>query len=69
MIDRPTGEVLGSVIGPNARPEWMKLEDAEDFARMNAIIRYVIAEVRIGENTTGRGVFDYSRVEIKRNPI
>ncbi|MGH7106223.1 MAG: recombinase family protein, partial [Acetobacteraceae bacterium] len=62
-ITRPTAEMLKGLTGPNARPRWKQLEEAEDHARMNAVLRYLFAAVVIDETSAGRGVFDYSRIK------
>jgi hypothetical protein len=68
-ITRPTAEILKGLTGPNARPRWKELEEVEDYAQMNAVLRYLFAAVIIDETTTERGVFDYSRIDIKQNPL
>lgn len=68
-IARPTAEILKGLTGANARPRWKELEAAKDYARMNAVLRYLFAEIVIDETTAGRGVFDYSRINIKQNKL
>ena len=68
-IVRPTAEVLKGLTGPNAPIAWKKLEDAENYERMNSVFRFLFAEVRISKATTKRGVFDYGRISIKQNPL
>jgi site-specific DNA recombinase len=68
-IVRPTAEVLKGLTGPNAPIAWKKLEDAEDYERMNSVLRFLFAEVKISKATTKRGVFDYGRIDIKQNPL
>ena len=68
-IIRPTAEVLKGLTGPNAPVAWKKLEKAEDYERMNAVYRFLFAEVKISKATTKRGVFDFGRIDIKQNPM
>jgi DNA invertase Pin-like site-specific DNA recombinase len=68
-IVRPTAEVLKGLTGPNAPIAWKKLEKAEDYERMNAVFRFLFAEVKISKATTKRGVFDFGRINIKQNPL
>jgi hypothetical protein len=68
-IIRPTAEVLKGLTGPNAPIAWKKLETAGDHERMNAVYRFLFAEVTISKATTKRGVFDYGRIDIEQNPV
>jgi site-specific DNA recombinase len=67
-VKRPIA-VLDGIAGPEAEASWERLEKAEDFARMNAIYRFLFAAVIVRPPTRrGRG-FDTDRVEIKPNPL
>ncbi|HET6356583.1 recombinase family protein [Streptomyces sp.] len=69
MIVRPTAEVLDGLVGPHARESWEELEDAENYQRMNAVIRFLFAAVKIKEATKKGRQFDYGRIDIGQNPI
>lgn len=68
-VIRPTAEVLQGVIGTDARAAWQRLVDAGEYARMNAILRFLFAAVVIGESAAGKGRFDYDRITIEANPL
>jgi hypothetical protein len=68
-IVRPAAEVLRGLVGPNARKAWKELEAAEDYGRMNAVLRFLFAAVIIDESTAPNGKFDYGRIHIEPNPI
>lgn len=60
--------VLEGIAGPDAETSWERLEEAEDYARMNAIYRFLFAAVIVRPPTRkGRG-FDTGRVDIRPNP-
>jgi site-specific DNA recombinase len=63
-VVRPAVQVLQGLTGPQARKTWKELEDDEQYDRINAIFRFLIDSVVIGENST-RGVADYSRIKIE----
>lgn len=67
-VQRPVA-VLEGVTGPNARAAWRKLEEQEDFARINAIFKFLYAAVIIKPtDKRGRGL-DLSRIEVEPNPL
>lgn len=69
MIVRPTTEVLEGLVGANARENWKALEEAENYQRMNAVMRFLFAAVKIKEATKRGRQFDYGRIDIEQNPI
>ncbi|MEU5129994.1 recombinase family protein [Streptomyces mobaraensis] len=69
MIVRPTAEVLQGLAGANARASWEALEKVGNHQRMNAVMRFLFAEVRIKEATKKGRYFDYGRIDIEQNPI
>ncbi|MFI8876469.1 recombinase family protein [Streptomyces sp. NPDC055243] len=69
MIVRPTTEVLEGLVGSNARENWKALEEAENYKRMNAVMRFLFAAVKIKEATKRGRQFDYGRIDIEQNPI
>ncbi|MFI6401438.1 recombinase family protein [Streptomyces sp. NPDC050548] len=67
-VKRPV-VVLEGIAGPDAETNWQRLEEAEDYERMNAIYRFLFAAVIVRPPTRkGRG-FDTGRVDIKPNPL
>jgi site-specific DNA recombinase len=68
-IIRPAAEVLDGITGSQARQKWETLEQEGDVERLNAILRFLFAAIRIGESRAPRGRFDYGRIEIEQNPI
>ncbi|MBL1117114.1 recombinase family protein [Streptomyces sp. 110] len=67
-VQRPIAVLVG-IAGPDAENNWKALEKRKDYARMNAIYRFLFSAVVIHPPTTrGRG-FDTDRVEIKPNPL
>ncbi|MFF3468437.1 recombinase family protein [Streptomyces sp. NPDC002619] len=67
-VRRPIA-VLDGIAGPDAEASWRRLEKEEDYARMNAIYRFLFAAVVVRPPTRkGRG-FDTDRVDIKPNPL
>ncbi|MFF3653848.1 recombinase family protein [Streptomyces olivochromogenes] len=67
-VKRPIA-VLEGIAGPEAEADWKKLEEDEDYERMNAIYRFLFAAVVVLPTTRkGRG-FDTDRVDIKPNPL
>jgi DNA invertase Pin-like site-specific DNA recombinase len=69
MIVRPTAEVLDGLAGPDARASWAALQDAGNFERMNAVLRFLFAAVKIKEGAKRGRQFDYGRIDIEQNPI
>ncbi|MGW3663964.1 recombinase family protein [Streptomyces sp. NPDC005141] len=69
LVVRPAAEVLHGLIGPDARKSWDLLEEAEDYARMNAVLRFLFAAVIIEAGSTKGRYFDFGRVEIEPNPL
>ncbi len=68
-IVRPAAEVLEGMTGQGARATWDAHEKAGNQARLNAVLRFLFAAVRIDENRSPRGTFDYGRVEIEQNEL
>ncbi|MDX2544444.1 recombinase family protein [Streptomyces sp. WI04-05B] len=67
-VNRPIA-VLKGIAGPEAEANWERLEQAEDYARMNAIYRFLFSAVVVRPPTKkGRG-FDTDRVDIQPNPL
>ncbi|MER6351338.1 recombinase family protein [Streptomyces sp. NPDC001634] len=67
-VKRPIA-VLEGIAGPDAEVNWKRLEKEEDYARMNAIYRFLFAAVIVRPPTRrGRG-FDTDRVDIKPNAL
>jgi site-specific DNA recombinase len=68
-IVRPTAEVLEGMTGTDARATWDAHEKASDFERLNAVLRFLFAAVRISESQAPRWRFDYGRIDIEQNQI
>jgi site-specific DNA recombinase len=68
-VVRPAVEVLEGMVGPDAAQAWQASYDAGDFDRLNAIVRFLFAAVRIGESTAGPFRLDFERVSIERNEL
>ncbi len=68
-VIRPAVEVLDGMVGPDAAQAWQARYDAGDFDRLNAILRFLFAAVRIGESTAGPFRLDFDRVSIERNEL
>ncbi|MGW2392150.1 recombinase family protein [Streptomyces lydicamycinicus] len=68
-VVRPTAEVLQGLVGSAARESWKALEEAENYQRMNAVMRFLFAAVKIKEATKKGRQFDYGRLDIEQNPI
>jgi site-specific DNA recombinase len=68
-VIRPAAEVLDGMTGSGARPTWEAHENAGDHERLNAIMRFLFAAVRIRESHAPAGVFDYGRIDIEQNQI
>lgn len=68
-VIRPAVEVLAGMTGPDARKTWEALEKAGNVGRLNAMLRFLFAAIRIGESTARNGTFDYGRIEIKQNSL
>ncbi len=67
IVQRPVA-VLEGIAGPDAAANWRRLEKAEDYARMNAVFRFLFAAVII-HPTSSRNSFDTDRIEIEPNPL
>lgn len=68
-IVRPTAEVLDGITGQDARATWEALEGTGNFERLNAVLRFLFAAIRIGESRAPAGLFDYGRIDIEQNAI
>jgi site-specific DNA recombinase len=68
-VIRPGAEVLDGLTGPGARAAWEALEQAGEQERLNAVLRFLFAAIRIGESRAPSGKFDYGRVQIEQNAI
>ncbi|MFJ4793924.1 recombinase family protein [Kitasatospora purpeofusca] len=68
LVTRPTVEVLQGLVGPRAAASWTALEAAKDYARMNAVMRFLFSAVIIDASSLRGRTFDYARVEIEPNP-
>jgi site-specific DNA recombinase len=68
-IIRPAVEVLEGMTGPDARRTWETLENAGNLERLNAVLRFLFAAIRIGESTAPAGSFDYGRIDIEQNQL
>jgi site-specific DNA recombinase len=68
-VIRPAVEVLDGMTGPNARTTWEAHEKAGNLERLNAVLRFLFAAVRIGESAAPNGLFDYGRIEIEQNRL
>ena len=69
LVVRPAVEVLRGLVGPHARKNWRKLVKAEEYDRMNAVLRFLFNAVIIDEPTTKGRYFDFGRVDIDPNPL
>lgn len=68
-IIRPAVEILEGMTGPGARKTWEAHEKAGDIERLNAVLRFLFAAIRIGESTAPGGRFDYGRIDIEQNKL
>jgi site-specific DNA recombinase len=68
-IIRPAVEVLEGMTGPGARKTWQAHEKAGDTERLNAVLRFLFAAIRIGESRAPGGRFDYGRIDIEQNKL
>jgi site-specific DNA recombinase len=68
-IVRPAAEVLDGMTGPDARQTWDAHERADNWDRLNAVLRFLFAAVRIRESAAPAGRFDYGRIDIEQNEI
>jgi DNA invertase Pin-like site-specific DNA recombinase len=68
-VIRPGAEVLDGLTGPGARAAWEALGQAGEQERLNAVLRFLFAAIRIGESRAPSGTFDYGRIEIEQNAI
>jgi hypothetical protein len=66
---RPAVEVLEGMTGPGARATWDALEEAGNYERLNAVLRFLFAAIRIGESQAPSGRFDYGRIDIEQNKL
>lgn len=69
LIVRPAVEVLRGLVGPDARQSWTKLEQAQEYDRMNAVLRFLFAAVIVDQPKVKGNRFDYGRVDIEPNPL
>ncbi|MBE1566309.1 recombinase family protein [Nonomuraea africana] len=69
-IVRPAVEVLAGMVGPDAHATWEALEQAGKHERLNAVLRFLFAAIRIkAADTPANGVFDYGRIDIDQNDL
>jgi hypothetical protein len=68
-VVRPAIEVLEGMTGPGARQAWEKLENAGDCERLNALLRFPCAAIRIDRSVNLGGRVDYGRIDIEPNPV
>lgn len=68
-IIRPAVEVLEGMTGPDARKTWEAHEKAGDVKRLNAVLRFLFAAIRISESRAPGGRFDYGRIQIEQNKL
>jgi hypothetical protein len=68
-VVRPAVEVLEGLVGPDARKNWDAFEKAGNWERLNAVLRFLIAAVRISGAPVTGGSFDYGRIDIEPNEI
>jgi site-specific DNA recombinase len=54
-------------VGPDARASWNKLEEKKEYEHMNAVLRSLIAAVKIDASSKRGRSFDYGRVDIEAN--
>ncbi|MFR0356656.1 recombinase family protein [Streptomyces sediminimaris] len=67
-VQRPVA-VLQGIAGPDARKAWAELENERNYARMNAIYRFLFSAVIIHPaKKMGRGL-DLGRIEIEPAPL
>jgi site-specific DNA recombinase len=68
-IVRPTAEILDGMTGRDARATWDAHEKAGGSERLNAVLRFLFAAVRIGESTTPKWRPDFGRIDIEQNEL
>lgn len=68
-VIRPGVEVLEGMTGPHARATWDAHEQAGNLERLNAVLRFLFAAIRIDESRAGNGSFDYGRIHIEQNQL
>ena len=68
-IIRPGVEVLDGMIGPDARKTWDAHEQAGNCERLNAVLRFLFAAIRLDESRAANGSFDYGRIHIEQNDL
>ncbi|MDJ0341387.1 recombinase family protein [Streptomyces sp. H10-C2] len=67
-VQRPIA-VLEGIVGPDAKKNWQALEKKQDYARMNAIYRFLFSAIVVHPpKSLGRG-FDTDRIEVQANPL
>jgi DNA invertase Pin-like site-specific DNA recombinase len=66
-VVRPAVEVLEGMTGPGAEQAWRRLEQAEDYERINGLFRFLFAAVRIEESSTRGRKIDLGRIDIEAN--
>jgi DNA invertase Pin-like site-specific DNA recombinase len=67
-VQRPVA-VLEGIVGPDARKNWRRLEEEKDYARMNAVFRFLFAAVIIHPTSKRGQGLDFDRIEIEPNPL
>ena len=68
-IIRPGVEVLDGMTGPDARKTWDAHEQAGNCERLNAVLRFLFAAIRLDESRAANGSFDYGRIHIEQNDL
>ena len=68
-IIRPGVEVLDGMTGPGARKTWDAHEQAGNLERLNAVLRFLFAAIRLDESRAANGSFDYGRIHIEQNDL
>lgn len=66
---RPAATVLDGLTGTNAPAAWQALIDAQDWARINAVYRFLYAGIIISDGPGHGGSIDYGRIRIDPNPL
>jgi hypothetical protein len=67
-VRRPVA-VLEGIAGPDAEANWARLEKDKNFARMNAVFRFLFAAIVIHPATTRGRAFDPDRMEVRPNDL
>ena len=68
-VIRPGVEVLEGMTGPHARATWDAHQQGGNLERLNAVLRFLFAAIRINESCAGNGSFDYGRIHIEQNQL